>query len=87
MIKRLNSVGDTDSTAILNIIYEEEIGHVAIGAHWFKYLAAQQPKSAESYFHGLVKTHFKGQVKSPFNEKARTLAGLTRSYYEPLAIN
>ncbi len=85
MIKRLNSVGDTDSTAILKIIYAEEIGHVAIGARWFKYLAAQQPKTPESYFHTLVKTHFRGQVKSPFNDKARTMAGLTRSYYEPLA--
>jgi len=86
MILRLNSVGDTESTAILEVIYEEEIGHVAIGARWFKYLAAQQPESAESYFHTLVKSHFKGQVKSPFNEKARTLAGLSRSYYEPLAV-
>lgn len=85
MIKRLNSVGDKNSVAILEVIYEEEIGHVAIGARWFKYLAAQQPESAESYFHGLVKKHFKGQVKSPFNDKARILAGLTRAYYEPLA--
>ena len=87
MIERLNSVGDTESVAILEVIYEEEIGHVAIGAHWFKYLAAQQAESAESYFHRLVKTHFRGQVKSPFNDKARTIAGLTRSYYEPLARN
>ena len=85
MIKRLNNVGDTESTDILEIIYEEEIGHVAIGAKWFKYLAAQQAESAESYFHTLVKSHFKGQVKSPFNDKARSIAGLSRSYYEPLA--
>lgn len=85
MIQRLISVGDTDSAAILEIIYSEEIGHVAIGARWFKYLAAQQSESFESYFHDLVRTHFKGQIKSPFNEKARTLAGLSRSYYEPLA--
>lgn len=85
MIQRLVSAGDTDSAAILEIIYEEEIGHVTIGARWFKYLAAQQPESAESYFHSLVKTHYKGQLKSPFNDKARTIAGLTRAYYEPLA--
>ena len=85
MIKRLKNVGDSESVAILEIIYEEEIGHVAIGAKWFKYLAAQQPKSPESYFHDLVKSHFKGQLKSPFNDNARTLAGLSRSYYAPLA--
>ena len=87
MITKLKGVGDHDSVAILEIIYEEEIGHVAIGAKWFKYLAAQQDVTAESYFHSLVRTHFKGQVKSPFNDKARTIAGLSKAYYEPLAIN
>lgn len=87
MITRLNSVGDHESAALLKIIYSEEIGHVAIGARWFKYLAAKQPQTPESYFHNLVKSHFKGQVKSPFNEKARTLAGLSTAYYVPLATN
>ena len=87
MIERLKSVGDHTSIDILSVIYEEEIGHVAIGARWFKYLAAQQPDSPESFFHALVRAHFKGQVKSPFNEKARTIAGLSRAYYEPLARN
>ena len=86
MIKRLQSVGDKESVAVLEVIYAEEIGHVAIGAKWFKYIAAQQSEPAESYFHTLVRKHFKGQIKSPFNEKARTLAGLSRTYYEPLAV-
>lgn len=84
MINRLKSVGDKESVAVLEIIYSEEIGHVAIGARWFKYLAVLQPESPESYFHALVRAHFKGQIKSPFNEKARTLAGLSRAYYAPL---
>ncbi len=86
MITRLKSVGDHESAALLEIIYAEEIGHVAIGARWFKYLAAKQSEPPESYFHSLVKNHFKGQVKSPFNEKARTLAGLSTAYYAPLAV-
>lgn len=85
MIKRLTGVGDQKSAGLLEIIYSEEIGHVAIGAKWFKYLAAKQSEPAESYFHTLVRNHFKGQVKSPFNEKARTLAGLSTAYYAPLA--
>lgn len=84
MINRLKSVGDKESVAVLEVIYSEEIGHVSIGARWFKYLAALQPEPPESYFHALVRTHFKGQVKSPFNDKARTLAGLSRAYYAPL---
>ena len=84
MITRLRSVGDLKSVAVLEIIYAEEIRHVAIGAKWFKYLAKKQPESPESYFHKLVRAHFKGQIKSPFNEKARTLAGLSQAYYAPL---
>lgn len=87
MINRLKSVGDRESVSVLEVIYSEEIQHVAIGAKWFKYLAKQQPESPESYFHDLVRAHFKGQIKSPFNEKARTLAGLSRAYYEPLSVD
>jgi len=87
MIKRLNQAGDQESAAILQIIYEEEIAHVATGAKWFQYLARHHKKQPESWFHFLVRNHFKGRVKSPFNEKARTLAGLSRAFYEPLAAN
>jgi len=85
MIKRLEQVNDQESAALLKVIYEEEIAHVATGARWFQYLARQQSESPESYFHQLVRDYFKGQVKSPFNIAARTLAGLARSYYEPLS--
>ena len=85
IINRLKSVGDHGSVAVLEVIYSEEISHVAIGAKWFKYLAKKQSNSPESFFQNLVRAHFKGQVKSPFNDKARTLAGLTRDYYAPLA--
>ena len=87
MIKKLNQVGDDKSAAILQVIYEEEIAHVATGAKWFQYLARRHNEQPESWFHYLVRNHFKGRVKSPFNEKARTLAGLSRAFYEPLAAN
>jgi uncharacterized ferritin-like protein (DUF455 family) len=78
MIKKLTNVGDMDSVAVLNVIYEEEVGHVKIGAFWFQTVAELQNKS-------LVGTHFAGKLKPPFNVQARTLAGLTQDYYEPLA--
>ena len=39
---KLNSVGDAESAAVLDIILADEIGHVAIGNRWFKHLCAQQ---------------------------------------------
>ncbi|MCL4140411.1 UNVERIFIED_CONTAM: hypothetical protein GTU68_036018, partial [Idotea baltica] len=35
MINKLQSVGDTGAVEILKTIYQDEIGHVKIGSHWF----------------------------------------------------
>jgi len=85
MIEKLNKVDDTDSANILKIIYNDEIGHVAIGARWFQNLARQKDRNAESWFHELVTAFFAGKLKPPFNVQARTLAGLTEGYYVPLS--
>lgn len=85
MIKKLTSAGDTDSADILKIIYNEEIGHVAIGARWFQKMAETKNQNPESWFHELVRNYYKGQLKPPFNVQARTLAGLKEGYYKPLA--
>lgn len=75
MIKRLNSVGDSVAVAILNTIYEDEIGHVAIGSKWFYYQCQQQKLEPRKTFIELVKTHLHGELKGPFNISARLLAG------------
>lgn len=85
MIEKLTDAGDTDSADILKIIYNEEIGHVAIGARWFQKLAKNKLKNPESWFHDLVRDYYKGQLKPPFNVQARTLAGLKKGYYMPLS--
>lgn len=85
MIEKLTSVGDVKSADILKIIYNEEIGHVAIGARWFQKLAQNQSKDPESWFHELIRNYYKGQLKPPFNVQARTLAGLKEGFYMPLS--
>lgn len=85
MIEKLTRVGDTDSVNILKIIYNEEIGHVAIGAHWFQKLAQIRGHDPESWFHALVSDYFAGRLKPPFNVQARTLAGLKEGFYMPLS--
>ncbi|XP_021295798.1 LOW QUALITY PROTEIN: uncharacterized protein LOC110425260 [Herrania umbratica] len=37
-------------------------------------------------FHAIVRTHFRGPLKPPFNEKARKAAGFGPQWYEPLAV-
>ena len=84
MIKKLTQVGDMDSVKILEVIYQEEVGHVAIGAKWFKFVARIAKKDPADFFHEQVKEHYKGRVVPPFNVQARTLAGLSEAFYRPL---
>src|SRR5947207_183763 len=85
MICRLERAGDAGSAAILRRIYEDEIGHVAVGARWFERLCRERGLDPEAAFHQRVRRYFKGALKPPFNRAARDSAGLPAAYYEPLA--
>jgi len=84
MIKKLKQVKDVKSADILQIIYDDEIGHVAIGTKWFNAICKNLGRQPEAAFHALVKTHFSGKLKPPFNTEGRALAGLTSEFYAPL---
>ncbi len=84
MIERLSAVGDSQSADILRRIYADEIGHVAIGKRWFDFVCAQRALTPGETWRRLVRTHFKGVVKPPFNEPARRQAGMEAGFYEPL---
>ena len=86
MIDKLERAGDTASAAILRVIYEEEIGHVAIGRRWYLWLCAQRGLEPQATWQDLVRRHFRGALKPPFNEAARRSAGLTPETYLPLAM-
>ena len=85
MIEKVTRGGDDETARILTIIYNDEKNHVAFGCKWFRYLCQVQRKVPEPTFHALVRTHFKGQVKPPFNDGARAQAGLSPSFYKPLS--
>ncbi len=81
----LEAAGDTASAAILAIIYRDEKRHVAFGAKWFRFLCEREKLQPEPTFHALVRQHFRGPIKPPFNDKARAEAGLTPGFYKPLS--
>ncbi|RKQ71267.1 uncharacterized ferritin-like protein (DUF455 family) [Litorimonas taeanensis] len=85
MIEKLSRMGDQEGVDVLQVIYDDEIGHVKIGAKWFQKVALHQNQSPRPYFHTLINEYFAGKLKPPFNVQARTLAGLTEDYYLPLA--
>ncbi|SMF40917.1 Uncharacterized conserved protein, contains ferritin-like DUF455 domain [Tistlia consotensis] len=85
MIEKLQAVGDADSAAALQVIYDEEIGHVAIGRRWFQWLCERRGLEPAPTWQALVRKHFRGQLKRPFNEAGRQQAGLPQDWYVPLA--
>ncbi len=85
IIEKMAGHGDLVSARILTIIYNDEKRHVAFGCKWFRYLCERHGLAPEPTFHALVRRHFRGRVKPPFNDKARSEAGLTPGFYKPLA--
>jgi len=64
---------------VLDIIYEEEIVHVAKGDKWFKYLCKQEKKHEEIYFDILQKYDLLDKHRPHLNVEARKEAGFTCS--------
>lgn len=47
--------------------------------------AEEENEEVIKKFHTIVRTHFRGPLKPPFNEEARKAAGFGPQWYEPLA--
>jgi len=75
MIKRFVGIGDQKAAQILRVIYRDEIGHVRIGNHWFRYLCEQNGLDTIATFRGLVNIYLAGNLRGPFNWQARLEAG------------
>lgn len=83
LVQRLRQAGDREIAEILDAIYEEEIGHLAIGVKWFEFLCAREQKTPFPEYKRLLDSYFRGTPKKPFNIEAREKAGMTVKYLEP----
>ncbi|NNU80653.1 ferritin-like domain-containing protein [Halovulum dunhuangense] len=85
MIALFEKAGDADTVAALEVIYAEEVGHVAYGSKWFHFLCGRHDHDPKDRFHDLVRRYFHGALKPPFNVEKRAEAGLPPDFYWPLA--
>jgi uncharacterized ferritin-like protein (DUF455 family) len=79
LIARLKEVKDTQSAAVLEVILQEEIGHVEIGTRWFRHACEVEKLDPEPTFIELLRTHARTIVRPPFNNEARLVAGFTET--------
>ena len=75
MQAKLRQRGDLRTVAILDIILRDEVGHVAIGNHWFRHLCRVQGLEPLAHFKALARAHGAPRLKPPFNDEARRRAG------------
>ncbi len=85
MIQIFRSAKLKDAVAALEVIYAEEVHHVAYGSKWFHFLCGRDNRDPTPVFHDLVRRYFHGNLKPPFNEEKRAEAGIPPDFYWPLA--
>jgi uncharacterized ferritin-like protein (DUF455 family) len=74
---KLRQAGDQRAVDILDIILRDEVGHVAIGNHWYRWLCARDGLDAEALYPELIKRYFAPKQRPPFNLDARRQAGFS----------
>ena len=75
---KLRAVGTPDALAacdILDVSLRDEIGHVAIGNRWYRWLCARQGLEPVAYYRVLARQYGAPRLKGPFNTDARRQAG------------
>jgi len=76
-LKRVNTPDALRAVEILDIILRDEVGHVAIGNHWYRWLCEREGRDPESTYPELMARYEAPRLKPPFNLEARGRAGFS----------
>jgi len=72
---KLAEAGDEAAAAIIDIILRDEVGHVAIGNHWYRWLCTQRGLDPVATYAQLAEQYRAPKLRGPFNLDARRAAG------------
>jgi uncharacterized ferritin-like protein (DUF455 family) len=75
MREKFARAGDDAAARILDVILRDEIGHVAVGNRWYRWLCARQGRDPIDTHEELAARHRAPRPKPPFNLDARRAAG------------
>lgn len=76
---KLAQAGDSAAAAILDIILRDEIGHVAIGNRWYRWLCEARGLEPVAAYAELAAQYKAPPLRGPFNLEARRAAGFSES--------
>ncbi len=69
--------GDGRAVEILGIILRDEVGHVAIGNHWYRWLCERDGLDPVAHYAVLARQHDAPRSRPPYNVEARRAAGFS----------
>ena len=77
MQHKLKRAGDARAVAILDVILRDEVGHVAIGNRWYRWLCQRDGLDPLEHTARMAALHGAPRLRPPFNVAARRAAGFS----------
>jgi uncharacterized ferritin-like protein (DUF455 family) len=77
MQAKLAKAGDARAVEILDVILRDEVGHVAIGNRWYRWLCERDSLDPLGHYAVLAQRHEAPRPRPPFNHDARLRAGFS----------
>jgi len=81
---KLVGAGDLAAGRLLDIILRDEIGHVAIGNRWYRFVCAERGQDPLTTYAALAQRHGAPHLRGPFNYAARRAAGFDEAELQAL---
>lgn len=83
-LRRVDAPDARQAVQALDRILGDEVGHVAIGNRWYRWLCEGRGLDPERLYPELVRRHEAPRLKPPFNLAARAQAGFTPAELQAL---
>ncbi len=83
-LRRVAMPAAQQAVAILDIILRDEIGHVAIGNHWYRFMCRQRDLDPIQTYAVLAERYHAPRLRGPLNLNARRAAGFENAEIEIL---
>jgi uncharacterized ferritin-like protein (DUF455 family) len=84
MQEKLRRAGDARAVEILGLILRDEVGHVAVGNRWYRFLCAQRGLEPVTQYAVLARRFAAPRPRPPFNVVARRAAGFAEPELQAL---
>jgi uncharacterized ferritin-like protein (DUF455 family) len=79
MQAKLRQAGDMRAVEILDVLLRDEVGHVAVGNRWYRWLCERDGLDPLAHDAWLVERYAAPRARPPFNLDARRRAGFSEA--------